>query len=640
MVACKQPNSQFGNQAQPLWLTRQGFSSTFGRLGHGSHFGLGVSASFITAALFFTGLSSHAQLANPQSQGSNISHEDKRTGLLPEEHRTTAVDTSTENSSTTREAPVFINSVSDSEPLAEYDARLSTMEKMRVRAFRFEGNTVFSEQELRDQIPNNYLHRDLSAEDREEARQLLTKFYIERGFINSGALLNDQIIHDGVLTFSLVEGKLTEIFFQNNRYLRSKYLVDQLKRASGPPFNLKQMERALESLKQYSNLRLLQADLQPTQNSGEAILKVRIEENIPYGLALEFDNHRPVSVGSERLRLVTTHRNLTGQDDTLDIRVGLNRDGLHFNTPTNPRDLALTYSSPPLGSTWGAKSRLIASYSQSDTAVVQEPFRTLNISSRSDNASLGVRHQLRRSLAYDEGLSMAIEHRQSRTFLGGVPFSFSPGDVNGKAQTTALRVGYDFLHRNQQSVMATRALLSYGSNFPGSTRTAKAPNGQFLSLLAQAQYVRFLGKSQNQWLLRFNGQWANRPLLSVEQFAVGGADSVRGYLENQLVRDQGIVASTELRLPVRADQSGRASLTIVPFADFGYATNRQKMTPSLPPGTPAPNFVSSIGLGCLYAPNRRLNAQVFYGFKLKNFKTSGSDLQNKGVHFAVSWNFP
>src|SRR5262249_40909715 len=48
---------------------------------------------------------------------------------------------------------------------------------------------------------------------------------------------------------------------------------------------------------------------------------------------------------------------------------------------------------------------------------------------------------------------------------------------------------------------------------------------------------------------RLEGQITNDALLSSEQFSVGGAQSVRGYLEAERLGDYGMVGSGELRSP-------------------------------------------------------------------------------------------
>jgi hemolysin activation/secretion protein len=58
-------------------------------------------------------------------------------------------------------------------------------------------------------------------------------------------------------------------------------------------------------------------------------------------------------------------------------------------------------------------------------------------------------------------------------------------------------------------------------------------------------------KLPNDWSLqaRLSGQLANEPLISAEQFTIGGVDSVRGYLESSALGDNGVSGTLELRTP-------------------------------------------------------------------------------------------
>ena len=60
-----------------------------------------------------------------------------------------------------------------------------------VKEFRFVGNHVFSSGEL-GRVVEKYRNRELTAEDLEQARQDLTLLYINKGYVNSGAVLPDQ----------------------------------------------------------------------------------------------------------------------------------------------------------------------------------------------------------------------------------------------------------------------------------------------------------------------------------------------------------------------------------------------------------------------------------------------------------------
>lgn len=504
---------------------------------------------------------------------------------------------------------------------------LSSAARVTVREFRFDGNHIFSSAELA-RVTAPFTNREITAEDLEEARRQLTLYYVNHGYINSGAVLRDQTVGNGIVTFTIVEGTLNTIQVSGNRHFRTGYLVDQIRQGTGTQFNVVKTRDTLEILRQNPNIRRINAEVQPGVHLGEAVLRVGVEEANPYRLGLEVDNHRPASVGAERARLVMTNNNLTGRDDLLDIRAGLTRNGLSRTALSGVQDFALAYRSP----TDPGHTSVQINYSKGDSSVIEEPFKTLDIASRSENVSFGLRQTMSRTVNGETAITLALEHRKSLTSLSGLPFSFTRGDVNGVSETTALRFGQEWLKRGPKQVVALRSLLSWGGGFPGSTDNPTAPNGRFVTWLGQSQYVRVLSGSGQQLVLRAGGQWANRALLSVEQFPIGGADSVRGYRENQLVRDKALVAAAELRFPVAHDKNGKEWLTLAPFADFGHGVNVAA------PPSGEPNTISSAGLGLLYTPSDRLNAQVYWGHPFRRFNSTGHTLQERGIHFSVVWN--
>ena len=64
--------------------------------------------------------------------------------------------------------------------------------------------------------------------------------------------------------------------------------------------------------------------------------------------------------------------------------------------------------------------------------------------------------------------------------------------------------------------------------------------------------------------LRANGQWADQPLISNEQFGAGGVSSVRGYQEGAVFGDEGWRVSLEQKTPplVVGTVYGQAPLTL------------------------------------------------------------------------------
>ncbi|MEZ5575874.1 MAG: ShlB/FhaC/HecB family hemolysin secretion/activation protein [Candidatus Competibacteraceae bacterium] len=184
------------------------------------------------------------------------------------------------------------------------------------------------------------------------------------------------------------------------------------------------------------------------------------------------------------------------------------------------------------------------------------------------------------------------------SFLLGIPFSFAPGGESGQTSTlTVARFVQEWLDRRLNQVVAARSTFSIGLDAFGATIHGFEPDGRFVAWLGQFQWARRFGERDYQMIFKSNLQLANDPLLPMEKCALGGMDTVRGYPENTLVRDECFIASLEFRMPVyqlplagvsRASNEGRVQLAA--FTDYGYARTRGQFNLE-------PNSIYSAGLG-------------------------------------------
>jgi hemolysin activation/secretion protein len=78
---------------------------------------------------------------------------------------------------------------------------------------------------------------------------------------------------------------------------------------------------------------------------------------------------------------------------------------------------------------------------------------------------------------------------------------------------------------------------------------------------------------ENGWTMQARGNWqlSGQPLVSNEQFVIGGVDTVRGYLESAAVGDSGLAFSLEATTPNLAKQLSEslANLQLLAFFDAG-----------------------------------------------------------------------
>jgi hemolysin activation/secretion protein len=72
--------------------------------------------------------------------------------------------------------------------------------------------------------------------------------------------------------------------------------------------------------------------------------------------------------------------------------------------------------------------------------------------------------------------------------------------------------------------------------------------GSFITLRGDLSHTQDL-PGGTQLFGKVQGQMADQPLVSSEQFSLGGLDTVRGYLESEALGDYGAVITAELRSP-------------------------------------------------------------------------------------------
>jgi hemolysin activation/secretion protein len=502
--------------------------------------------------------------------------------------------------------------------------RLSSGPRFVLRSLSFEGNTVFSSEELAS-VATPFLNREVGAAELQELRYALSEYYYSRGYINSGATLPDQEIVDGAVKFRIIEGTLSEIVVTGAGGLRESYISSRLGLGAGPPLNINQLRERIQILLQDPLIERLNAQLRAGASPGESILDVDVTRARPFELRASFDNDVSPSIGQYRGRLFATARNLTGWGDAADLTVGrtggLDEYSGGVSIPINRYDTAVSMR-----------------FDISNADVVEAPLNELDIRSRQRSFEIGLTHPVYRTprQQLDLGLTLARRHSET-TLLGGRPFTFTEGEENGESDVTVLRFSQSWLSRDPDQVVAARSTFNLGLDWLGATENpGPMADSQFLSWLGQAQWARRFGEDGPQVILRADLQLSADSLLPLERLEIGGFESVRGYRKNTLVRDSGVVASVEgrfplVRLPVPflSYQAEDGVVQLAPFADYGRGWNRRGENDE-------PGDISSIGVGLRWEISPDILAQIYYGHALRDIEGAGGGLQGHGVYVSLS----
>src|ERR1043166_1884106 len=137
------------------------------------------------------------------------------------------------------------------------------------------GNTVISDTEIAE-VTAPFKNRTLITEDLERLRLALTLLYINKGYLTSGAIIPDQDVRSGVITVEIIEGRLSRIDVEGNRWFSSSYLRDRISRGIRTPVTLDPLQAQLQLLQQDRRIERVNAELRPGDQRGESLLNVRV----------------------------------------------------------------------------------------------------------------------------------------------------------------------------------------------------------------------------------------------------------------------------------------------------------------------------------------------------------------------------
>jgi hemolysin activation/secretion protein len=504
--------------------------------------------------------------------------------------------------------------------------RLATVARLLVRGFQFEGNQAFPTEQLA-RVVASFTNREISTAELEEARRAVSVHYASHGFINSGAVIPDQDPTNGVVRIRIIEGRLTGVQLRGNKWLSDGYITNRVARWSAGPLNMNELREGLQMLRQNPNVTQVNAELKPGASPGESQLDLRVADKHPFRLGLQADNQRPPSVGSEQFWVLASDQNLTGHSDPLELKYGIANAGPNGLELSELDNLEGSYRVPitRYDTTVGLRA------SRLNTSLTEADFAVLHISSLTASYSAELRQPFWASANQEAALSLEFNHQRNKSWALDDEFAVSPGSDDGRMNITALRFSQEWMQRRPNSVLALRSTFSVGLDVLDSTDNDVHgdPNGSYFSWIGQGQYIQRLFKTQNQLVLRLAGQWTSERLVPLEQFSVGGFDTVRGYLENQLVRDRAVVASAEVRVPILFNKAGAGIVSLAPFFDFGGGWNIGD--------SPDPTTLSSVGSGLLVSPSRHFSAQVYWGYRLRHIDVpDDARAQGVGLSFRIN----
>ena len=501
--------------------------------------------------------------------------------------------------------------------------------RITVKEFKFEGNTAFEDAELKQAV-KKLTGKPLSFVELLQAEEIIRKKYIagcredssQPCYLNSGAFIpaNQTFTQDdATVTIRVVEGGIEDIEITGLKKLRTNYVRSRIQRGISQPLEREKLLEQLQILQLNPLIQNISAELAAGTRPAKSVLELTVTEADPFFVELFTDNGRAPSVGSWRRGIRFTDRNLFGFGDRL--------GGEYINT-NGSNEVDLSYSVPITA----RNTTIDIRGGVTSTEVVEEPFDRADIEGDSFNFEFGVRQPVYRTPTTEIAVGISGTRQESNTEVLGQNFQLSPGaDANGETRISALRFSQDYTKRTLQDVFALRSQFNFGLDvFNSTVNEAPLPDSRFFAWRGQGQYVRRIGQD-NLLVLRSDLQLATTNLVPLEQFSVGGLQSVRGYRQDALLTDNGFFTSAEIRLSIYQPRSIQGVLSVVPFLDFGVGWNDNS------DDNPEENVLLGLGLGLQWQMGDSFNVRIDYGIPLTDVEDSGRTLQEDGIYFSINY---
>lgn len=381
-----------------------------------------------------------------------------------------------------------------------------------------------------------------SIDDVEQARVALEKAFRDAGYGTVLVDLPEQDVVDGVVRLAVVQGAVETLRVTGSRYFslgRIKSKVPSLAKGQVP--YLPQVQKELRQLNLASSDRAITPVLRPGRTPGKLEVELKVEDELPLHASLELNDRYTSNTERLRLNANLSYDNLWQREHSL---------ALGYQVAPQAREevevFSGTYAFRPFdGDTtltlYGVKTEsdvaAIGTLGVVGTGTIAGARATLPLPPLPGHAALV--HNLSFGLDYKD-FGETIELLGADTL--NTPISYSMwsahygGTLFGKKSRTTYGLGLN---------LALRGMGNTGKEFENKRFLSKP---DFFYLVASAAHARSL-PHEFELFGSFDAQLADSPLISNEQFAMGGVQSVRGYFESQQFTDNGIRGSLELRTP-------------------------------------------------------------------------------------------
>lgn len=415
---------------------------------------------------------------------------------------------------------------------------IETHDLARLKGVLIEGATAYNTDDLKV-FYTDYLGAPIDIELLKKITSLITLHYRADGYVLSKAILPEQEIDDGIVRISVIEGHIERVDIDDQAgedgadwFQIIPAYIDQIQNMK--PLHGPTLERTLLIMSDLGDVDVSSVVHQIEDASiGGVGLSIKIKDknnDVRFGM----NNHGSRFTGP--IQGSITARFGTGliAFDEMTVQI-------LSSVPMEEMQLAqVGYNIPFLNS--GFHLNVGGSYSNSAPG---HNLSELDIDADSYSFNVGVSYPFWRSKRESLTVSGGFEGRNISTDLLNAEL------YKDRVRNLSLEIDYeryDYWHgQTNMSLIIEQGLEILGARETGALNSSRTEGrSDFLKANMSAQRLQSLGHAW-QWLVSIDGQYANAPLLSSEEYGFGGVSYGRAYDTSEIVGDKGVSALSEVR---------------------------------------------------------------------------------------------
>lgn len=405
--------------------------------------------------------------------------------------------------------------------------------------YRVEGADSLPQVDVEDAV-YPYLGPGRTQKDVEAARAALEKKYHDKGYQAVSVVIRYQNAQDHYVALAVSNLKVGQLRVKNSKYHdldTIKSDAPSLTPGAHPEFGA--VTKDIVALNQWPDRRVTPA-LRAGVTPGTVDVDLNVEDKLPLHASVEFNNRQSPSTSDLRFSTTVSYGNLW--------QLGHSLSFTYQTAPKRPDDLeafSLSYLARIPGNDW-LSLLFYGVDSSSDVALLGD----MNVVGPGQIAGVRAVMTLPSKENFFHTLSAGVDykHFEQTVAIGKASFD-SP------ITYFPVVASYDATWQQpEKSLTQFNATVTYGLRGLGSeswlewdTKRYKAtPNFFVLSGDVSETYELPRGF---QLYGKIGGQLSDQPLVSSEEYSLGGEQTVRGYLESAWLGDDGGAATIELRTP-------------------------------------------------------------------------------------------